>query len=666
VDIGSIVGLAILFIIGVAIIVLFDVLGPIGASTLLVVLVAAPLAEWFFFKDWRHERRLQARADELEKQLTALPSTLDVAVEKLIAADLDGAVSKRVMLEFLSQEGLLPPQRRPEKLSSVDGGRYIDRLQMLCNKANTIDAFTEAIAKVLDAFRIQENADGLFATEKALAPDELQSLIEYVLKQQREYGHFAVTARQLEQNIEEQDCLPTKYKGGDLADDYLQQTPLLHMATYKTRTDIYNRDSHVMLLGSSGSGKTNLIEHLISHDLLRSMGDDLNERYTVVVVDSQRQLIPKLANIDIPPEFVTYLNPQWDMGINLFDVDYGSLAEGVEKETATNRAVGLIRFVLEGALEGRMTDRQRTMFDYAIQLVITIPGGNMLTFLDLLRDKGVEKYAEYVEKFDPITQEFFENDWGSPDYRKTRDAIRARLLTLIKNPTFRRIFSATKNNFRVYDELKNRALILLDTDKPLLDQEGSSFLGRLYVAMIMQAAYRRFENRGHVYHPVHLYIDEAHEVFDERIAEMLEQARKANIGLLLSHQTISQIRKSRLDPATVIGNTATKLVSTRFYDDAREMAKSMRVKPEDILNLPEYIFGLYDREQGFVPVSAPQNSFANVFGTQDMDALRAAMEARYGNQQTASPIPPEPKSRGTGHQQRPPPSDIDLGTNEPI
>lgn len=665
-DIGSIVGLAILFIIGVAIIVLFDVLGPIGASTLLVVLVAAPLAEWFFFKDWRHERRLQARADELEKQLTALPSTLDVAVEKLIAADLDGAVSKRVMLEFLSQEGLLPPQRRPEKLSSVDGGRYIDRLQMLCNKANTIDAFTEAIAKVLDAFRIQENADGLFATEKALAPDELQSLIEYVLKQQREYGHFAVTARQLEQNIEEQDCLPTKYKGGDLADDYLQQTPLLHMATYKTRTDIYNRDSHVMLLGSSGSGKTNLIEHLISHDLLRSMGDDLNERYTVVVVDSQRQLIPKLANIDIPPEFVTYLNPQWDMGINLFDVDYGSLAEGVEKETATNRAVGLIRFVLEGALEGRMTDRQRTMFDYAIQLVITIPGGNMLTFLDLLRDKGVEKYAEYVEKFDPITQEFFENDWGSPDYRKTRDAIRARLLTLIKNPTFRRIFSATKNNFRVYDELKNRALILLDTDKPLLDQEGSSFLGRLYVAMIMQAAYRRFENRGHVYHPVHLYIDEAHEVFDERIAEMLEQARKANIGLLLSHQTISQIRKSRLDPATVIGNTATKLVSTRFYDDAREMAKSMRVKPEDILNLPEYIFGLYDREQGFVPVSAPQNSFANVFGTQDMDALRAAMEARYGNQQTASPIPPEPKSRGTGHQQRPPPSDIDLGTNEPI
>ena len=180
----------------------------------------------------------------------------------------------------------------------------------------------------------------------------------------------------------------------------------------------------------------------------------------------------------------------------------------------------------------------------------------------------------------------------------------------------------------MYDELQTQALILLDTDKPLLEKEGSSFLGRLYIAMIMQAAHRRFENRGRNYRPVYLYIDEAQEYFDERIAEMLEQARKAHIGLILSHQTISQIRRSKLDPATVIGNTATKLVSTTYPDDAREMAKSMRKKTDDILDLPEFTFALYDRTQGFVTVKAPNNPLGG--GERDRKELQAAMEVRYG------------------------------------
>jgi len=255
----------------------------------------------------------------------------------------------------------------------------------------------------------------------------------------------------------------------------------------------------------------------------------------------------------------------------------------------------------------------------------------MITLINLLDDDGagIGAYDEHVAQFDPITQSFFRQDWSSADYKRTRQGIRARLLTLLKNPTFRRIFSATTNEFQMYSELQTRRLILLDTNKPALDAEGASFLGRMYVAMMMQAAHRRFENSCTNYRKVLFVIDEAQEYFDERIAEMLEQARKAGIGLIVAHQTISQIRKAGLDPATVLGNTATKIVSTQYPDDARDVGKTMRVKPEAILNLPQYSFGLYNRNQPFTSIRAPEHALTDFEFRADRNQVKMVMEERY-------------------------------------
>ena len=419
-----------------------------------------------------------------------------------------------------------------------------------------------------------------------------------------------------------------------------------------------------MILGGSGSGKTNMIEFIIGQDLQRNLEGD--ETCTIVVIDSQVQMIPKLANLEYDVDEVTYLNPKWDIGLNLFDVNYAELKASGEAETAINKAVGLIRFVLEGTLQTEMSDRQRTMFDFAIQLIISIEGGNIFTFMELLEEDGHLKYGREIGEFDQTTQDFFMRDWGSKDYKVTRNAIRSRLQTLLKNPTFRRLFAASRSHFQMYDELQIRHLILLDTNKPMLDKEGSAFLGRLYIAMIVQAAHRRFENNKYTYRPVYLYIDEAQEYFDERLGEMLEQARKANIGLVLAHQTISQIKREGLDPATVIGNTATKLVSTTYQDDAAEIGKSMRVRPNEILDLPQYTFGLHHRTSGFIPVRAPENGLAMFDFRTDKDALKTAMEFRYpGGGKDASPVEPDTETvSGSGSPT--PPDDIDLDDVRPI
>ncbi len=278
------------------------------------------------------------------------------------------------------------------------------------------------------------------------------------------------------------------------------------------------------------------------------------------------------------------------------------------------------------------TNSQNTIFQYVIQLVISIKGGNIYTFMDILAEGGYEQYAEEISQLDQNLQRFFAVDFPSKEYTRTKEAIRRRIDSLLLNPTFRRLFSATENKIDMVEELATQKLILIDTNKPMLDDAASAFFGRLFIAMILRASHRRFAE-GHTMRPVYLIVDEAHEYFDRSISDMLEQARKANIGLIVAHQIISQSRGTKgngsiADPLMV--NTATKIIWTSFREDAAKFAGSMQIKAEDILNLPQFTFGMHSRKQGFVPIRGVKDALAGFEKREDQGALEAEMEERYG------------------------------------
>ena len=156
--------------------------------------------------------------------------------------------------------------------------------------------------------------------------------------------------------------------------------------------------------------------------------------------------------------------------------------------------------------------------------------------------------------------------------------------------------------------------------------------------MILRASHLRFDG-GLSMRPVYLVVDEAHEYFDQSISDMLEQARKANIGLIIAHQSLSQAKGrdgggNIADPLMV--NTATKIVWTAYKEDAAKFAGSMRIKPKDILDLPQFTFGMYSRKQGFRPIRGVPNALADFDKRRDKNELKNYMEAIYGAH-TAAP-----------------------------
>ena len=75
-----------------------------------------------------------------------------------------------------------------------------------------------------------------------------------------------------------------------------------------------------------------------------------------------------------------------------------------------------------------------------------------------------------------------------------------------------------------------------------------------------------------------VYIDEAHEYFDNTIDEMLNQARKFRVGMVLAHQNLDQLSE-RLR-ATIMASTSIKFAGGVSARDASAFAREMRCEPD--------------------------------------------------------------------------------------
>src|SRR3954471_22553750 len=114
------------------------------------------------------------------------------------------------------------------------------------------------------------------------------------------------------------------------------------------------------------------------------------------------------------------------------------------------------------------------------------------------------------------------------------------------------------------------SIILINTAKDLLKQDGCEIFGRFFIALISQAAQERASVPEDRRRSTFLYIDEAQDYFDESAENLLNQARKYKVGIVLAHQNLDQF-EPRLRGA-VMASTATKLVGGLSAKDAAAFA----------------------------------------------------------------------------------------------
>jgi len=372
----------------------------------------------------------------------------------------------------------------------------------------------------------------------------------------------------------------------DLLHIFLHGTPFREFFAYPYTLNIpvSSRFEHMHVVGGTGHGKTQLLQSFILNDL--------DSNHGLCVFDSQGDLIKTISHLArFDPETaigfsdrLVIIDPddiEFPPCLNLFAMGQDQLA-GIspkEREMLVNSTVDLYAYLFGALLGAELTQRQGVIFQYIARLMMVIPGATVQTLRELMED--AEPFRPYIQQLQGSARAFFETQFFSKSFAQTRKQILTRLWGVLSNATLERMFSHTENKVDMFDAMNSGKIILINTAKDLLKHDGCQILGRFFIALLGQAVLRRTSLPKEQRKPFFVYIDEAHEYFDERIDELLNQARKYNVGIALAHQNLGQLSPSL--KATVSASTSIKFAGGVSMKDAGELARDMRCAADDVL-----------------------------------------------------------------------------------
>ncbi|MDR3526084.1 MAG: type IV secretion system DNA-binding domain-containing protein [Rhizomicrobium sp.] len=454
----------------------------------------------------------------------------------------------------------------------------------------------------------------------------------------------------------------------ELLDLYLGGTPFADLFSLPVPFSVpeHVRFEHCHVIGGTGHGKTQLLQKMIYADLVQSQYN----RRSVVVIDSQGDMIQKLSRLELFSPYVpgglgdrlVLIDPSdvlHPFALNLFDAHMDRVKDydAADKERVLNGVVELYETFFDALLGAELTARQDVVFRYIARLMLTIPDATIHTLMQIMENG--KAFKPHMERLEGSGRRFFETEFFSPSFAPTKSQILKRLWGVLSTPAFDRMFSQQENKLDLFEAMNGGKIILVNTAKDVLKEEGSRVFGRFFIAMLAQAAMERSTIRDKDRTPTFVYADEAHEYFDDRIEAILNQARKFKVGITLAHQTLDQL-STRLR-SVILADTSIKCAGGVSAKDARSIADELHTTPEFIDGMrrkgPKTEFAVWVKNvtPHAVRLSVPLGFLERQYTLDEegYDLLIGKNRERYSGTVVSEPIAAEPVPEETPPQPMP-------------
>lgn len=563
----------------------------------IAALTIAVLTFWFFFRSsWARERNARRRTADLlfglseldlepfpDAQYFAIDIIIDLALERGESSDRPVYLAISRFLERLYREEgftLSSVGEPPGRLDGIAGAKYreaIERLHRKLSSTAALDVFRATAVSVATRFLegIPDFEPGArsFPVQIASIPFEPTKLDDMIMTLYADrvlkFDLFDRLRAQLDQNLDAlpKRAFPSEYSGPDVLGTFLHDTAMLEL--YRGQVDFAipeaPRFEHMHVIAGTGHGKTQTLQRFILEDMRTDAG--------LVIIDSQEQMLGKIANLATDKELIL-IDPtdiERPPSLNMFDVSRLRGVPQAKREQFLNGLIELLEYVFAGLLKAELTQKQNVLFRYTLRLMLAVPGATLLDLVRFLAEPG--EYLRYTTSLGPVAQDFFNHEFKEKSYTQTREQIRRRLYGVLENDAFRRMFSSKRNLLNVAEALNRGAVILVDTAKSHLKADASSLMGRYFIALTLQAAMEREGSDR----PAFLYIDEAGEYFDDNIDSLLNEARKRRVGIIMAHQYLDQLTPQLR--SSIATNTSIKFAGGVSDKDARALASDMRTEP---------------------------------------------------------------------------------------
>jgi CxxC-x17-CxxC domain-containing protein len=363
----------------------------------------------------------------------------------------------------------------------------------------------------------------------------------------------------------------------------MQDIAVFAQTTYRNESRKFgiktdDRRRHMYLIGKTGMGKSTILENMIV--------DDIRAGHGVAVVDPHGDLAEKIIEF-IPANRINdviYFNPA---DIN-FPIAF-NVVEQVESHLRHLVASGLI-----GVFQKLWADSWGPRLEYilrnAILAILDFPGSTLLGVVRMLSDKNYRKRVVSNIK-DPVVKAFWEKEFSSYADKFASEAvspIQNKVGQFLSNSLMRNIVGQVKSSIDIRDIMDNGKILIMNLSKGRIGEDNSALLGAMMITKIQLAAMSRVDVPEKERRDFYLYIDEFQNFSTDSFANILSEARKYRLNLILAHQYIEQLSE-KVKPA-VFGNVGTMVVFRVGAADAEELVKEFTptFTEEDLVNLPKY------------------------------------------------------------------------------
>ena len=337
-----------------------------------------------------------------------------------------------------------------------------------------------------------------------------------------------------------------------------------------------DRRRHMYVVGSTGMGKSEFLKSMAIQDIEAGRG--------VCFIDPHGDSADDLLDY-IPEERikdVIYFDPddlQYPIAFNVMEgigFDYRHLvASGL---------VGVFKKIWGAeAWSGRM----EYILNNTILALLEYPGSTLLGINRLMSGKEYRKKV-VANVTDPIVRAFWTDEFAKYADKFATEAtaaIQNKVGQFASNNVIRNILGQPKSKINIREIMDKGKILIVNVSKGKIGEDASALLGTLLITKIQLAAMSRVDTPESERRDFYLYVDEFQNFATESFANILSEARKYHLSLVMAHQYIKQMEEPVMD--AVFGNVGTIVAFRVGAEDAEYLEKWFQpdFMMNDIVNL---------------------------------------------------------------------------------
>lgn len=343
-----------------------------------------------------------------------------------------------------------------------------------------------------------------------------------------------------------------------------------------------DRRQHMYVIGKTGTGKSALLKNLAMQDIFNGDG--------MCIVDPHGEFVEEILT-KIPPhrlEDVIYFNPadsDYHIGFNVLE-----LPDPKYKHLVASGLMGIFTKMWANVWSARM----EYILNNAVLALLDTPNSTLLGIPRLLVDKSFrQKIVSNIK--DPVVRAFWIHE-----YESWQDKFRSEAIAPIQNKVgqflsttiIRNVVGQEKSTIDIFSLMNEKKILLINVSKGRIGEDNSSLLGAMFITKIQLSAMERVRIPEEERKDFFLYVDEFQNFATDSFANVLSEARKYRLDLVLAHQYIGQLvtpTSTKVRDA-VFGNVGTMVVFRVGAADAEFLENEFTPEftIQDIVNLPNY------------------------------------------------------------------------------